>query len=316
MQTTGRPILVTGAIRSGSTWVGRMLAQAPQRYYVHEPFNPATRALPGFAKLPVQHWFEHVSPANEHRYREPTAALVGGRYRLRADPGAVTPGQFRAALRRYRRYRDIRRSGMQPVLKDPLAIFSAEWLAERFDTDVVITIRHPASFVSSIRRLQWPIDHCREILDQDTLMTRFLAPFEEEIARSRVDDDLIDQAALTWKLIYHVVDCYRAMYPNWHFVRHEDLSQDAESGFQRLYAALGLEFDDGARASVRSHSSSGNAKETPLQKGRIRHAGSIRVDSRENLNTWRNRLTTKEILRIRERVGEVAERFYDDASWA
>lgn len=292
-----------------------MLALASSHYYVHEPFNPATRAVPGFEKLPVTHWFQHVDCANEDPYREPLTALVAGRYRLFADPDVVNFRQLGSALRRYRRYRNIRQNGMQPVLKDPVAVFAAEWLAERFGADVVVTIRHPAAFVSSIRRLEWPIDHCRELLDQKPLMERFLHPFAEEIARSRVDDDLIDQAALTWKLIYYVVDRYRSMYPDWHFVRHEDLSRDAEAGFERLYRDLGLEFDEQARAAVRDHSARGNAKETPVDEGRIKHAGSIKVDSRENLKSWHNRLTKQEIHRIRDRVGEVSQRFYDCASW-
>ena len=33
------PILVTGAPRSGSTWVGNVLALDKRTGYVHEPFN-------------------------------------------------------------------------------------------------------------------------------------------------------------------------------------------------------------------------------------------------------------------------------------
>ena len=40
--SSGPPILVTGAHRSGTTWVGKMLALAPGIGYVHEPFSPRT----------------------------------------------------------------------------------------------------------------------------------------------------------------------------------------------------------------------------------------------------------------------------------
>ena len=33
------PILVTGAHRSGTTWVGRMLCASGEAHYVSEPFN-------------------------------------------------------------------------------------------------------------------------------------------------------------------------------------------------------------------------------------------------------------------------------------
>lgn len=315
MQSRGRPILVTGAIRSGSTWVGKMLAQAADHYYVHEPFNPSLAPQPGFERVPVHHWFEHVSPANEAPYQGTVAALVGGRYRIRRDPAATRLRGLRMALRRYRRYQGIRHSGQQPVLKDPLAVFAAEWLASRFDADVVITIRHPAAFVSSVRRLEWPIDHAREILDQKDLMARYLYPYEAEIARSRVDDDLIDQAALTWKLVYHVVSEYQARYPNWHFVHHEDLSRDPEGQFEQLYGKLGLPFDARVADAVRAHSAAGNVKEIDVHQGDIKHTSSIVVDSRENVHSWRSRLTQSEVSRIYDRVGEVADRFYARDTW-
>src|SRR5207302_7782755 len=40
------PILVTGAIRTGTTWVGEVLARNPELEYVWEPYNPLVRAWP------------------------------------------------------------------------------------------------------------------------------------------------------------------------------------------------------------------------------------------------------------------------------
>src|SRR5690606_21198944 len=40
-----RGILVTGSPRSGTTWVGRMLATDPRLTYFHEPFNNRSRRV-------------------------------------------------------------------------------------------------------------------------------------------------------------------------------------------------------------------------------------------------------------------------------
>src|SRR5690348_6870659 len=40
------PILVTGAIRTGTTWVGETLARGAGIEYVWEPYNPLVRAWP------------------------------------------------------------------------------------------------------------------------------------------------------------------------------------------------------------------------------------------------------------------------------
>ncbi|HUH21151.1 MAG TPA: hypothetical protein VLZ09_04715, partial [Gaiellaceae bacterium] len=57
-----RPILVTGAHRSGTTWVGKMLALAPGVGYVHEPFNPR------FSAGRFDRYFTVVTRENEARY--------------------------------------------------------------------------------------------------------------------------------------------------------------------------------------------------------------------------------------------------------
>ena len=44
------PVLVTGSPRSGSTWVGNVLALAPGAGYIHEPFN--RRHPPGLCRAP------------------------------------------------------------------------------------------------------------------------------------------------------------------------------------------------------------------------------------------------------------------------
>ena len=44
--TLPRPILVTGSFRSGSTWVGRMIASHPRIAYVSEPLNERRPPLP------------------------------------------------------------------------------------------------------------------------------------------------------------------------------------------------------------------------------------------------------------------------------
>lgn len=48
-------ILITGSHRSGSTWIGRMLALSPKVGYIPEPFGLHHR--PGLLASPFQWWF-------------------------------------------------------------------------------------------------------------------------------------------------------------------------------------------------------------------------------------------------------------------
>ncbi len=76
-------------------------------------------------------------------------------------------------------------------MKDPLALFSSEWLASEFDMDVVLLVRHPAAFAASVRRQGYhhPFSH---FLLQPALMDR-LRPFEAEIeAMETSSHDVLD----------------------------------------------------------------------------------------------------------------------------
>ena len=64
-----RPILVTGAHRSGTTWVGAMLTLSPRIGLIHEPFSPITP--PGVSSAPFDRFFRYVTAENEGPYVEP-----------------------------------------------------------------------------------------------------------------------------------------------------------------------------------------------------------------------------------------------------
>ena len=59
-----RPILVTGAYRSGTTITGRLLATADDVEYVQEPFNPYYFD-PGVCSLRFDRLFEFIAPEEE-----------------------------------------------------------------------------------------------------------------------------------------------------------------------------------------------------------------------------------------------------------
>ena len=58
------------------------------------------------------------------------------------------------------------------ILIEPIGFFSAEWFSKKYHTPVVLVVRHPASFVSSLKKLNWGFDfNC--LLTQKELMECF-----------------------------------------------------------------------------------------------------------------------------------------------
>ena len=313
-----RPILVTGAHRSGTTWVGRMIALSPRVGYIHEPFNIAHR--PGTCAIRIDHWYTYLTEENESRFIEPLSRTVMFSYDLGAELRAVrSPRDALRALRDGSRFCWHRLLGSRPLIKDPIAVFSAEWLAERFDMDVVVLIRHPAGMASSLKRWQMPHPFA-DFVAQERLMQERLAPFRAEIhEHARYQHPLAEQAALLWRLVYSSVEDYRRDHPDWQFVRHEDLSRDPVSGFGRIYARLGLEMPARVRGAIARHSHPGARRlgRPSTMDDRLSRGGKMGIhrDSQEVAESWRRRLTQREIETVRNGVRGVAESFYSDADW-
>jgi Sulfotransferase family len=295
------PILVTGAHRSGTTWVGKMLALAPGVAYLHEPFNPR------FSAGRFDRYFIVVTSENEDRYAPELERVLDLRYDLAARLRTRRrPRDLARAVRDFTRVERMRRSASRPLVKDPIALLSAEWLARRFDMEVVVLIRHPAAFAASLKRLGWKHSFANFL---DDGLPEALRPYEDEIReQAREPGEILAQAALLWRVLYDAVDGYRVRHPDWTFLRHEDASVDPVATFVRLYEQLGLELTPEARATIESAS----APENPAE---LRTPHAVELDSAASLGRWREELTAKEIETLRERTSDVWPRFYSDADW-
>jgi Sulfotransferase family len=301
------PILVTGTHRSGTTWVGKMLAADAMTAYISEPLNVLHR--PGVFRPKVKYWYQYICEDNENEYLPGFQELLEFDYHFWDEVRSL---QSRRDFLRMGRdfvifYNGLMR-GQRLLLKDPFAVFSTPWFAKRLNSKVVITVRHPAAFASSLKRLYWPFDF-QDLLNQPLLLRDHLASSREEMQSIRVDD-VIGQAALLWKLIYGAVHATREQNPDFLIVRHEDLSRDPIPGYRALYTALDLEFTPRVEKTILNSSSSENPRELSRKK-----VHGIKLDSRANVDTWKKRLTAEEIERVREITNDVSRLYYSDAEW-
>lgn len=285
-----------------------MLCASREAGYVHEPFNP--NRSPGWFPEPLPYWFMYLTEENAAPYERALEDLLALRYPLRSlakSRSAKQLAQQGPEIARSVAYRVQRR---RTLLKDPMALFSAEWLARRFDAEVVVMIRHPAAFVSSIKKLNWGFDYERNWLAQDLLMRDLLGPWADSFRGYQGEVDLVGEGIVMWNAMYDVVRDYRERHPDWHFVKYDDLADDPLTGFGDLYARLGLRWDEGARGEVEKSTRESNVKEVPVWRRRA-----INRDSRAAKRTWTQRLTPEEVQRVREGVAGVAPSFYADEEW-
>jgi hypothetical protein len=300
------PILVTGAHRSSTTWIGHILAASVDLAYISEPLNALHR--PGVLREPVQYWYNYICEENQMSILPAFEDILHFRYHywleLKSLRSVKDVGRM---LRDIGRFSKGRLRGAQPLIKDPFAVFSAPWFANQLGCQVVIAVRHPLAFVSSLKRLDWQFNF-RDLLIQPLLMRDYLEPFREDMVA--VQKDVITQGSLLWRVIYAVVDQFRAAHPDFIVIRHEDLSRDPEEGFRELFESLGLTYTSNVQTKLKNYSQSGNTKE--LSKKKVH---GIRLDSQANLSNWKKRLSEYDISRIRQLTLDVADKFYTKESW-
>ncbi len=304
-------VLVTGANRTGTTWVGTVLSLAPRTILINEPLK--TKYRPGVFGHEVNRWFTYICEENGREFEAHFDRLFDLRY------GLIEELRYRG---RRSRWSPPLRKPMQwtigrllkytPIVKDPIALFSAEWLASRYDLNVIVMIRHPAAFVSSLLRYghRPPLE---DLLDQPLLMRDHLSAYREEMQRVRHarNGDLLNEAILAWNLFYSVVDQYRKSNPDWLFLRHEDVSVEPESTFRTLFEELGLHLSKGCERRMKEYFYSTRYSEIPLEAGH--HF--LRIDSRKNVGSWKQRLSPGQVERVRVGTAKVAAQFYGEADW-
>ena len=304
-----RKLLLTGSHRSGTTWVGKIIAASPTVGYIHEPFNP-TIYRPWLCDCRF-HGFTYVTARNESAYIKPLQETFAFSYNWWAALHSLrNRHDLRKRLHEYRAFRGYRKNGSRPLVKDPIAVFSAEWLASTFDMDVVVLIRHPAAFVSSIKRVGWTHDFS-DFLAQEALMQDYLHLFEADIKDfSETEYGIFDQAILIWRLIHHVIIKYREKHANWVFLRHEDISNDPVGQFEFLFRRLHIPFSKEIKETVEAHSASSNPVEPPGDAINF-----VKRDSKANIFAWKDRLSRQEIDEIKARTHDIYPAFYSEADW-
>jgi len=307
MTDIAHPILVTGAHRSGTTWAGKMLAADYKTAYISEPLNVLHR--PGVYGAKTTHWYQYICDENENGYLPAFHQLLDFDYHLLDEIRSLRSlKDFLRMGRDFTIFYNALMRGQRALIKDPFAVFSAQWFAKKLNCRVVVTVRHPAAFASSLQRLGWSFDF-NDLLNQPLLMRDHLEKYRDEMSTMKMDD-IIGQASLLWKMIYDSVHAIRVLNPDFLVVRHEDLSRQPVNRYRDLYSKLDLEFSPRVQKFIEDSSSSDN----PVEPSR-RRVHSVKLDSLANIKNWKKRLSEEDVRRIREMTEEASHLYYSDEEW-
>ncbi|MEG9328956.1 sulfotransferase domain-containing protein [Salinimicrobium catena] len=290
---SGRPILITGSHRSGTTWLGHIINQSDQIYRIHEPFNIGIESYP---HSPLKFWFEHLDPTKENP--EIKGYIESFNWNYRKGLNEKTGKNLEKLLyliksQLYKRY----------LYKDPIALASAEWFFTQFNTQVIVSMRHPAAFVTSLVQKRWDFDFSN-FTKQPLLIRDHLYQYETEIQKyTAFKKPLFENAILLWNCLYQIILTYRCKYSKqWYFIKNEDLSMNPIKEYEKIFNYLGLKFTTEVRQEI-------------IKTTKVDRSDSINRKSLDNIQKWKKILTPSEISIIREKTYPLWRNFYSEEDW-
>jgi len=297
-------ILVTGAHRAGTTWVGRVLASGNELFYIHEPFNLNRNKE---YNTPLKYWFEYIGENEQKQkiFSDYITYLSSGNFFCLRD--RIIKGKyFKIPYYFYCELNKFRNKKKRKVVKDPIAVFSADYFAEYLNYDVLILIRHPAAFAESLKNKNWKHDF-KHFIHQEEMIQKVLYPFLPEIYDSVNNEktsnyDIIQSSILLWNLIYWRVLEYKKKYRNWIFVRHEDLSLNPISEFSKICTLLNICFNSKIKSYI-------------IKTTKDSGVSGKKRNSRQNVTKWTKELTKEEIRRIYDGTKKISSYFYSKKDW-
>ncbi|GMQ83119.1 MAG: hypothetical protein BMS9Abin05_2602 [Rhodothermia bacterium] len=297
-------ILVTGTHRSGTTWVGRIISLSPGIVYIHEPFNAQCSAAA--ISYQFKHWFSYVEDLEDKEdFLKAFEATLDFRHVPSLPLSKIS--DFHALKRYMRNYIDNLSHRIRkrvPLIKDPIALLSAEFLASNFDLSVICMIRHPLAFCGSLKKWNWSFAFSN-LLNQGCAIEKYFPDEQEEIERfSEEEQDIVSQAILLWSLLHKVIKMYQETHPDWMFVRHEDLVADPIGGFKRIYEKMGLAFRNNIKEGILNLTNS-TEEESDVPSFMARNLSSV-------TETWKKRLDADEVERIIRKTTFLRNHFYPE----
>lgn len=235
-------IFVTGEIRGGTTFAGKILSLPLQVDYIHEPFNIRC-GMPGMTKR-----WRYIRPAintpEMQNIHSAASQIFSYNFSLRNSPFHNEPIHRRVVKQLvgtrgpyYLRLAKMNPFHQHAVIKDPTGTLLTEYLYIHFDVKPVVVIRHPASFVASLRRANWWPDPSK-IFDQPALLEDYFSGQLPAWYNPNLDD--IELAAAHWRLLTQVILNQSKKYSDWNLVTLEALSDNPVDEFRTLYQKLKL----------------------------------------------------------------------------
>lgn len=228
-----RHILISGAPRSGTTWVGELLNSYRNRL-LHEPFARCNLLWNWSLEDRIEDIADFKAIDTIHRQ------IIDGVYweRYRKFRFGLHPYLGRFAPHRY-----MGRNISRAIIKDPTVCYMLEDIRRRYGYEIVLLYRNPLSIVSSLKRLGWDPTRRLEIIYSNRYFERFCLnelPLGYEDIGSMSD---IEKMALQTALLHFFIRYYEERHSPV-VLYYESLADDVMSLRTDVYQRFELDFEE------------------------------------------------------------------------
>ena len=271
-------ILVAGTARSGTTWLGDLIASQIPCRTMFEPFNPDL--VPEYRGF---HYFQYVRPGSKnHEFHSFARKIFTGEIRNR-----WIDHQTEQIFPKIRLIKEIRIN------------LALKWLHDNFpEVPIVFLLRHPCAVVLSRMELGWATDSDIEpFLSQPALVADFLSEHQGLIRSAKTEEE---KHAIIWS-ISTMVPLKQLQGGELKIVYYENLCTQPELELPSIFAFTGHQYSPLAFDTI-SRPSQTTRETSPI------------VSGTDKVSYWRKKLNPAQvdnILRVVERFG--LDNLYDDS---
>lgn len=273
MGDPSKTIILAGSGRSGTTWLGDIIAADWGFRTIFEPFDSR---------------------------KVPEARAAGISLRPYCAPEESCPPLYhftQLALAGKLRNRWVNQQGRRPwawrlLLKTIRTTMLLGWIDLHFHPPIVYLIRHPGAVVASRRRLGWE-SHLDVLLNQPNLEQDYLVPYKEVITSAKTD---LQQHLVMW-CVENIVPLKQLAHFQWHFCAYEYLYLEPEKEASRLLRGLSLKETSARRRAMHKLS-------------HVTHAQSALKMGKDILTEWRHDFSAHELADMSAILGDFGLELY------
>lgn len=266
-------IILAGSGRSGTTWLGNIMAANPNIRIIFEPFD--RRRVPDAASVPLRPYARvgDKHPAWELFVRQ---VLCGRIHNEWVDQQGKRWWATRCLVKTIR------------------ATLLLGWIDHLFHPRIVFMTRHPCAVVLSRVKLKWE-SHLDVLLAQPQLLTDHLEPFVDLIHGAQTE---VQKQAVLW-CVENLVPLHQLREHNWVFCTYEQLYRQPQAESERILQAVGICKTPLTQRAIR-------------QVSMVTRPDSALLTQGDPLTDWQRHLSTQDIDSILNIVQQFGITLYTD----